>query len=137
MRIKEILIFSSLLLVIGCSGSNTNRITEILEIPDSYNWILVIHSEGCKTCLDHLYQKLSNLEPANGSIVIVSKNSRILRLNPLFEQTSVPVYLDEEKKLIQEGILDLQDQILLFSNEGIEKFDIMDYESLLTRMGKL
>jgi len=137
MKIKVILIVSIFFLVLGCSGKNKNRVAEILQISHAVDWILVIHPEGCKTCLDQLYQELSDLEPANGAIVIVAKNTKIMRLNPLFEQSSVPVYLDEEKKLIQEGIVDLQDQILLFSNEGIEKFEILNYESLFTSIGNL
>lgn len=121
----------------GCTGDNKNRIAEILKIPQPENWILAIHPEGCKTCLDQLYQELSELEMTNGAIVILAKNTKIMRLNPLFEQSSVPVYLDEEKKLIQEGIVDLQDQILLFSNEGIEKFEILNYESIFTSIGNL
>lgn len=137
MKIKLILIVSIFFLVLGCTGDNKNRVAEILKISQPEDWILVIHPEGCKTCLDHLYQELRQLEATNGAIVILAKNTKIMRLNPLFEQSSVPVYLDEEKKLIQEGIVDLQDQILLFSKEGIEKFEILNYESLFTSIGNL
>ncbi|WP_339702820.1 hypothetical protein [Algoriphagus aquimarinus] len=135
MRIKRILIVSIIFLVLGCSGKNKNRVAEVLEIPEPGDWILVIHPEGCKTCLDQLYQELSDFELANGVIVIVAKNTKTMRLNPLFQQSSVPIYLDEEKKLITEGIVDLQDQILLFSADGVEAFEILNYESLFTSLG--
>lgn len=137
MRIKEIFFFSTFLLILGCTGDNKNRVAEILGISQPTDWILVIHPEGCKTCLDQLYQELSEFKTTSGAIVIVAKNTKTMRLNPLFEQSPAPVYLDEEKKLIQEGIVDLQDQILLFSNEGIEKFEILNYETLFASLGSM
>lgn len=137
MKIKGILCISIILLILGCEGKNKTSVAKILEVPDPSEWILVIHPEGCKTCLDHLYQELSELETTNGAIVIVAKNTKMLRLNPLFAQSSVPVYLDEEKKLIKEGIVDLQDQILLFSSNGVEKFEILSYQSLFPSLSKL
>ncbi|WP_086499938.1 hypothetical protein [Algoriphagus ratkowskyi] len=137
MRIKGIFFFSAFLLTLGCTGDNKNRVAEILEISQPTDWILVIHPEGCKTCLDQLYQELSEFKTTRGAIVIVAKNNKIMRLNPLFEQSPVPVYLDEEKKLVQEGIVDLQDQILLFKADGVETFEILNYESLFNRIGNL
>lgn len=49
----------------------------------------------------------------------------------------ITIYMDEEKKLIKEGIVDLQDQILLFSADGVEKFEILNYESLFISLGNL
>lgn len=137
MRTKEICIISIFFLVLGCTGNTKNIVAEVLEIPEPADWVLVIHPEGCKTCLEQLYNELSELETANGAIVIVAKNTKIMRLNPLFELSSVPVYLDEEKKLIQEGIVDLQDQILLFKTDGVETFEILNYESLLASLSDL
>jgi hypothetical protein len=137
MRTKEICIISIFFLVLGCTGNTKNIVAEVLEIPEAANWILVIHPEGCKTCLDQLYLELSEIKTTNGAIVIVAKNTKILRLNPLFDQSSVPVYLDEESRLIQEGVVELQDQILLFKADGVETFEILNYESLFTRIGNL
>lgn len=136
MKIKRISFLLILFLVFGCIKKNKNKITEILEIAEPRDWVLVIHPEGCKTCLDQLYQELGALEITNGSIVIVAKNTKSMRLNPLFEHSPVPVYLDEEKKLIQEGIVDFQDQILLFSNEGWQEFEILDYKALFSSLAK-
>lgn len=99
MRIKGIFTISIFFLILGCTGNTKNIVAEVLQIPEPVDWILAIHPEGCKTCLDQLYQELSELETTNGAIVILAKNTKIMRLNPLFEQSPIPVYLDEEKKL--------------------------------------
>lgn len=124
-------------MVLGCTDKSKSKVAEILKIHEPNDWILVIHPEGCKTCLDHLYQELSDLETVNGAIVLVAKNTKTIRLNPLFNQSPVPVSMDEEKKLIKEGIVDLQDQILLFSAKGVEKFEILNYESLFISLRNL
>jgi hypothetical protein len=123
-----------LLAIFSCKPEGKSKVAQLLEIDEPQDWILVIHPEGCKTCLDQLYQELSQLQTANGVIVIVAKNTKTLRLNPLFGQSLNPIHLDEEKKLIQEGIVDFQDQILLFSADELEKFEILNYETLLTSL---
>jgi len=132
MRNKGILIVAALLFIWGCTGGNRkNRVAALLEIPEPKDWILVIHPEGCKTCLDSFYSELLDLPPTTGgSIVILGKSSKTLRLNPLIENSPIPRYLHETKRHIQERIVDLQDQILVFKENEVLRFDILDYEKV-------
>jgi len=136
MRNKGILIVSMLFFVWGCTGCNhKNRVAELLEIPEPKDWILVIHPEGCKTCLDSFYSELLELPTTTGgTIVILAKNSKTLRLNPLIENAPIPLYLDETKRLIQERIVDLQDQILVFRENEVVRFDILDYQKVFKEL---
>jgi hypothetical protein len=55
-------------------------------------------------------------------------------MNPLVENSPIPLYLDEEKLLIQENLVDPTDQILVFSKDGVKGFDILDYQKALEEL---
>lgn len=135
MRISLVASFLILLGLIACKPKGKSEIAEILGIEEPKDWILVIHPEGCKTCLESLYNDLASLTPdTDAAIVILAKNSKNLRMIPLIENSPIPLYLDENKILIEKGILELQDQILLFKDGGMKKFDILNYESALVEI---
>ncbi|SIO00693.1 hypothetical protein [Algoriphagus halophilus] len=137
MKIRKIIIFCSLLLIWSCAKTTKSSVSETMSFPEPKEWILVINPEGCKTCLDHLYHELSELNISKGAILIIAKNNKSMRLNPLFEKSPVPVYLDEKNKLIDKGFVDFQDQLLIVSNEGALHFDILEFESLLAKLKQL
>ena len=94
--------------------------------------MLVIHPEGCKTCLDSFYSDLQLLpKESPGAVVLIAKNSKTLRLHPFIENSPIPLYLDEQKLLIKEGLVQITDQILLFKDERLKSFDILEYEGAL------
>lgn len=135
MRISSFVTFSILLVLIACRTKGKNEVAEILEIEEPKDWILVIHPEGCKTCLESFYDELAALSPnPDAAIVILAENSKNLRMIPLIENSPIPLYLDENKILIENGILDLQDQILLFRENRVEKFDILNYQKVFQSM---
>jgi hypothetical protein len=119
----------------SCQQIDIVQIANTLAIPEPKKWILVIHPEGCKTCLDSFYEELMTLPPSeDGAIVILAKNTKTLRMNPLVENSPIPLYLDEEKLLIQENLVDPTDQILVFSKDGVKGFDILDYQKALEEL---
>ena len=65
---------------------------------------------------------------------MIAKNTKTLRLHPLIENSPIPLYLDEQKKLIKEELVQMTDQILLFRAEGFTSFDILDYENALSEI---
>tara|TARA_R100001126_G_C4812564_1_gene142609 strand:+ start:242 stop:442 length:201 start_codon:yes stop_codon:yes gene_type:complete len=65
---------------------------------------------------------------------LIAKNTKTLRLHPLIENSPIPLYLDEQKKLIKEELVQMTDQILLFREEGFTSFDILDYENALSEI---
>ena len=124
MRIDLALIFFLLLGSFGCKPIGKSDVSAILGIEEPNDWILVIHPEGCKTCLDSFYTDLMKLPTSSkGAIVLLAKNSKALRMNPLIENSPIPLYLDENKTLIQKGTVDLEDQILVFKENKVEKYD--------------
>lgn len=135
MRINSFIAFFILLGMVACKPKGKSEVAEILGIEEPKDWILVIHPEGCKTCLASFYDVLAALSPnSDAVIVILAKNSKNLRMFPLIENSPIPLYLDENKILIENGILELQDQILLFRENSVEKFDIMEYQSVFQSM---
>lgn len=66
-----------------------------------------------------------------GAIVILAKNSKSLRINPIIGDSPIPLYLDEQKLLIQERLVKMTDQILIFKQDGFKTFDILDYKRAL------
>lgn len=115
MRINNALIFFLFLGSFACMPAGKSEVSEILGIEEPKDWILVIHPEGCKTCLDSFYTELMKLPTSSkGAIVLLAKNSKALRMSPLIENSPVPLYLDENKTLIQKGTVDPKDQILVF-----------------------
>lgn len=114
------------------------EVADILKIKEPKEWILVVHPEGCKTCLESLYVELESLPTSSpGAIIVIAKNSKDLRLHPLFETSPIPLFLDENKTLIEHGLIRPEDQILLFRNNGIKKFDILNYQAALSELGAL
>jgi|TARA_R100000149_G_C5771952_1_gene71923 hypothetical protein len=65
---------------------------------------------------------------------LIAKNTKTLRLHPLIENSPIPLYLDEQKNLIKEELVQMTDQILLFREEGFTSFDILDYENALSEI---
>ncbi|MAL14478.1 MAG: hypothetical protein CL554_13735 [Algoriphagus sp.] len=65
---------------------------------------------------------------------MIAKNTKTLRLHPLIENSPIPLYLDEQKNLIKEELVQMTDQILLFREEGFTSFDILDYENALSEI---
>ena len=65
---------------------------------------------------------------------MIAKNTKTLRLHPLIENSPIPLYLDEQKNLIKEELVQMTDQILLFRAEGFTSFDILDYENALSEI---
>jgi hypothetical protein len=111
------------------------QVANALAIPQPKKWILVIHPEGCKTCLDSFYEELMTLSPTtDGAIVILAKNSKTLRMNPLIQNSPIPLYMDEEKQLIQKNLVLATDQILLYEPNGFQKFDILDYQRVIEEL---
>lgn len=132
MRIKSFIFGIGIICLVACSSPSKSRVASILGIPEPNEWMLVIHPEGCKTCLDSFYSELKLLpKESPGAIVLIAKNSKTLRLHPFIENSPIPLYLDEQKLLIKEGLVEMTDQILLFRNDGITSFDILDYERVL------
>ncbi|GMQ30736.1 hypothetical protein [Algoriphagus confluentis] len=132
MRIERFILWIGLILLEACSSPSKSKVVSIIGIPEPKEWILVIHPEGCKTCLDSFYNELLLLPMESpGAIVLVAKNSKTLRLHPFIENSPIPLYLDEEKILIQKGVVQMTDQILLFRNDDLKFFDILDYETAL------
>lgn len=124
------------LIVLSCSPKNKKEVADILKIKEPKEWILVIHPEGCKTCLESLYAELENLPATSpGGIVVIAKNSKDLRLHPLFETSPIPLVLDENKTLIEHGLVRPEDQILLLRNDGVQRFDILNYQEALPELG--
>lgn len=115
MRINQTRFYWLVLLFTACQPIGKSEVASILEIVEPKEWILVIHPEGCKTCLESFYLELMNL-PKNspGAIVILAKNSKSLRINPIIGDSPIPLYLDEQKLLIQERLVKMTDQILIF-----------------------
>lgn len=114
------------------------EVADILKIKEPKEWILVVHPEGCKTCLESLYVELESIPTSSpGAIIVIAKNSKDLRLHPLFETSPIPLFLDENKTLIEHGLIRPEDQILLFRNNGIKKFDILNYQAALSELGAL
>lgn len=131
MRISLVASFLILIGLISCKPKGKNEVAQILGIEEPKDWILVIHPEGCKTCLESLYDDFASLTPdTDAAIVILSKDSKNLRMIPLIQDSPLPLYLDENKVLIDKGVLELQDQILLFKNGSVEKFDILNYQKV-------
>lgn len=129
MRISLVASFLILIGLISCKPKGKNEVAQILGIEEPKDWILVIHPEGCKTCLESLYDDLASLTPdTDAAIVILAKDSKNLRMIPLIQDSPLPLYLDENKVLIEKGVLELQDQIFLFKNGSVEKFDILNYQ---------
>ena len=121
-----------LCILASCQPVGKNQVAQLLDIPEPREWILVIHPEGCKTCLDSFYSELEQLPVSSpGAIVILAKNSKTLRLNPLIEHPPIPLYLDEDKKLVREGLVSLTDQLVIFRTEEVQKFDILEYQRAL------
>jgi hypothetical protein len=119
----------------SCQQIDIVQIANTLAIPEPKKWILVIHPEGCKTCLDSFYEELMTLAPStDGAIVILAKNSKTLRMNPLIQNSPIPLYLDEEKLLIEKNLVKATDQILIFSKDGLQSFDILDYQQVLEEL---
>lgn len=132
MRINQTRFYWLVLLFTACQPISKSEVASILEIVEPKEWILVIHPEGCKTCLESFYLELMNL-PKNspGAIVILAKNSKSLRINPIIGDSPIPLYLDEQKLLIQERLVKMTDQILIFKQDGFKTFDILDYKRAL------
>jgi hypothetical protein len=130
------LTFLIVLLILGaCTSHTKTTVSSVLSIPEPKEWVLVVHPEGCKTCLDSFYSELQLLsENSPGAIVLIAKNSKTLRLHPLIENSPIPLYLDEQKLLIKEGIVQMTDQILLFRKDDFKSFDILDYERALSEI---
>jgi hypothetical protein len=132
MRIERLILWVGLLFWVACSSPSKSKVASILGIPEPKEWMLVIHPEGCKTCLDIFYSELQLLpKESQGAIVLITKNSKTLRLHPFIENSPIPLYLDEQKLLIKEGLVQITDQILLFRKSRAESFDILDYERVL------
>jgi hypothetical protein len=53
---------------------------------------------------------------------------------PLIQDLPIPLHLDENKVLTEKVILELEDQILLFKDGNMEKFDVLDYECSLAEI---
>jgi hypothetical protein len=70
----------------------------------------------------------------DGAIVILAKKSKTLRRNPLIATAPIPLYLDKTKRLIQERIVDLQDQILIFKENEVVRFGILDYQQVFQEL---
>jgi hypothetical protein len=135
MTSKSAVVYLFLFGLMACKPQGKSEVSAILEINEPKNWILVIHPEGCKTCLDSFYEELMTLAPStDGAIVILAKNSKTLRMNPLIQNSPIPLYLDEEKQLIQKNLVLATDQILLFEPNGFQKFDILDYQKVLEEL---
>lgn len=135
MRIRPTVLYLLLVGMMACKSNGKSEVASILGIEEPKDWILVIHPEGCKTCLESFYYELAALSPnPDAVIVILAKNSKNLRMFPLIENSPIPLYLDENKILIENGILGLQDQILLFRENSVEKFDILEYQSVFQSM---
>ncbi len=116
----------------SCHQARKSQVEQLLAIPEPKEWILVIHPEGCKTCLESLYSELVQLPASSpGAIVILAKNTKTLRLNPLIEHSPIPLYIDEEKKSVKEGLVSASDQILLFKTDEVMKFDVLEYQLAL------
>ncbi|MFC3415803.1 hypothetical protein [Algoriphagus hitonicola] len=135
MRINQTKVYWLVFFFTACQPIGKSEVASILEIAEPKEWILVIHPEGCKTCLESFYSELMNL-PKNspGAIVILAKNSKSLRINPIIGDSPIPLYLDEQKLLIQEGLVKMTDQILLFRGDEFTSFDILDYERVLSEI---
>jgi hypothetical protein len=132
MRIRCKPVLAGLLLWCSCSSPTKTDIAAVLSIPEPEEWMLVIHPEGCKTCLDSFYSELQLLpKESPGAIVLIAKNSKTLRLHPLIENSPIPLFLDEQKILIQEGLVQMTDQILLFRNDNFKSYGILEFESAL------
>jgi hypothetical protein len=131
MRIRPTFLYLLLVGMMACNSKGKSEVASILGIEEPKEWILVIHPEGCKTCMESFYDVLATLPPnPDAAIVILAKNSKNLRMIPLIENSPIPLYLDENKILIEKGILEIQDQILLFKDGGMEKFDILNYQKV-------
>lgn len=135
MRINQVLIFILFIGSFACKPVGKSELSEILGIEEPKDWILVIHPEGCKTCLNSFYTDLMDIPTSSkGAIVLLTKNSKALRMSPLIENSPVPLYLDENKTLIQKGTVLLKDQILLFKENEVEKFDILNYQEVFQEL---
>lgn len=132
MKTRAFFYFLLLFLSVSCTTPDKSHISDVLGIEEPKKWILIIHPEGCKTCLDSLYDKLMQLEKDTpGAIVILAKNSKTLRMQPLIGNSPIPLYLDEQKVLIDKGLVELTDQILWVDKDQIQKFDILEYQKVL------
>jgi hypothetical protein len=135
MKIKSFTLGIGLLCLVACSSRSKSKVASILGVPEPKEWMLVIHPEGCKTCLDSFYSELQLLtKESPGAIVLIAKNSKTLRLHPFIENSPIPLYLDEQKLLIKEGLVQMTDQILLFRKGDFESFDILNYERALRKI---
>jgi hypothetical protein len=135
MKIKSFTLGIGLLCLVACSSRSKSKVASILGVPEPKEWMLVIHPEGCKTCLDSFYSELQLLtKESPGAIVLIAKNSKTLRLHPFIENSPIPLYLDEQKILIQEEFVEMTDQILLFRKDDFEYFNILDYERALQKI---
>ncbi|GMQ31219.1 hypothetical protein [Algoriphagus confluentis] len=132
MRIDRFFLWIGVFWLGACSSPSKSKVSSILDIPEPEEWILVIHPEGCKTCLDSFYSELQFLpKESPGAVVLIAKNSKTLRLHTFIENFQIPLYLDEQKLLIKEGLVQITDQILLFRKDDIQSFDILDYQKAL------
>jgi hypothetical protein len=94
----------------------------------------VIHPQGCKTCLNGFYSELLDSYYYRWSNSHPGKKSKTLRRNPLIATAPIPLYLDKTKRLIQERIVDLQDQILIFKENEVVRFGILDYQQVFQEL---
>lgn len=132
MRIERLILWVALFFWVACSSPSKSKVSSTLGVPEPEEWMLVIHPEGCKTCLDSFYSDLQLLpKESPGAVVLIAKNSKTLRLHPFIENSPIPLYLDEQKLLIKEGLVQIKDQILLFKGERVKSFDILEYEGAL------
>ncbi len=139
MKIKASFFVVISFLLIGCDVSRPEKeiVSELLDLPESLNWVMVINPSGCKTCLDEFYEALSQVTIKGGAIVIITPHTKGLRALPLFQKSQVPIIFDKHKILIQEGLVDFLDQIILFYKDDKQKFSIQDHLNVLEELLKL
>lgn len=135
MWIRPTVLYLLLVGMMACKSKSKSEVASILGIEEPKEWILVIHPEGCKTCLDSFYSELQILpKESQGAIVLISKSSKKLRLHPLIQDPPIPLYLDDQKLLIKEGIVQMTDQILLFNSDQVFKYQILQYQAVFDQL---
>lgn len=128
MKIKYSLFFI-LIFLSSCDNSEKNQIGEIrkiFSIPQEIQWVLIVNPGTCKTCLENFLSRIHrvNKPDSQGLIFLVVNSQKEIKANHRTDQWGFHVIFDLEKKLIDQGIIQKESELILITPNSKSEFSL-------------
>lgn len=129
MRMNKSIPVLIFMLLFSCINpvNDFDRVHALFDIEEEVDWVVIVNTPSCKTCLFEFYEKLNGLCLSGGKLIVVSGSKKEIENTVRDVYPCLDIIIDDQKKLSLENFFLFSDELILMTKSKVIKDSASDY----------